>query len=240
MVIACLPAGRYLGYWSFSEANIKIHRYIIVLLILLIPQGALAKSPSLKKRTSEIEATYKRWNNLSADFTQETFVEILGKTIKKRGALNLKKGGKLRIAYAGKNEKTYLSDGKVLWIFIPGDDASIETYVADSETIPKEALNFLGGFGKISKQFKVSKSDAFPEHKPDFTALHLVPRAKGALYKSLDVLFGPDNLFTELIINNVSGNRSHYRFSNVRTDLGLSDAIFTRSRGKATPDTLPE
>jgi len=59
-------------------------------------------------------------------------------------------------------------------------------------------------------------------------------------FKSIDALFNAQNLAEEIIINNLSGNKSHYIFKNIKTNSGLPDSLFTLSSGKATPDTLPK
>lgn len=195
---------------------------------------------TLPNDTDAIEATYYSLTDLSAKFTQETKVELIDRTVMKSGTFLFKKGGKLRIGYDGKDGKNYVSDGTTLWIFIPGDEASLQTFAVNDETVPKEALSFMSGFGKLKKEFTVTASNAFKDVLPSTTALHLVPRAKAKHYDSLDALFGPDHLLKELIVTNTSGNVSHYKFSDIKTNSNLSDKLFTLSSGKATPDTLPK
>lgn len=187
-----------------------------------------------------IEATYRAFTDLTADFTQTTDVALVGKTVTKRGVFQFKKGGKLRIEYQGKDAKHYVSDGSTIWTYIPGDDGSLQTYAVNDKNVPKEALSFLNGFGKLSKEFQVSPSTAFPDATKGDTALHLTPLKKGTHYESLDTLFGPNHMLVELVVKNTSGNLTRYRFTNIRKDTGLDDARFTLSTGKATPDTLPQ
>lgn len=194
----------------------------------------VAPSP-VQGKIDAIESTNAAWTDISADFEQRTDIVILNKTVTKKGTLRLKKGGKMNISYSGDNEKSYVSDGTTLWIYIPGDAYSLETYAVDDKNIPREALTFLGGFGKLRKEFSVSESAAFGPHTAGETALHLEPRSKSTHYRSLDALFGPDNIIKELIIDNVSGNQSHYVLKNVKTNQNPPDDVFTLSAGKA-PD----
>lgn len=187
-----------------------------------------------------VEATYRALNDLAASFTQTTEVALVGRTIVKKGTFRFKKGGKLRIEYEGKDGKHYVSDGTTLWTFIPGDEGSLQTFKVNDESVPKEGLSFLSGFGRLTKEFRVSHDPSRPAAKPGTILLHLVPRSGSRHYESLDALFGPDHLLAELVVRNTSGNVSHYRFSNIKTNAGLSDRLFTLSSGRATPDTLPE
>lgn len=210
----------------------------IILVFILIPTFAFASS--LRSDIKKIEKTNSAWNNLSASFTQKTKVALIDRTISKQGKIWLQKGGKLRIKYIGNNEKTYVSDGTTLWIFIPGDKASLETYAVNQKTIPKEALSFLNGFSKLSSLFKVEENTALKKTDKSEIALKLYPKNSKALYKSLDVLFNKNGLTKEVVIENISKNISTYKFSDIKVDAKPKEGFFTLSSGKATPDTLPE
>ncbi|MFH0800129.1 MAG: outer membrane lipoprotein carrier protein LolA [Pseudomonadota bacterium] len=197
-------------------------------------------APQGSGNVKAIEAAYHSLSDLTARFVQTTKVALIDRTVTRKGTFRFKKGGKLRIEYEGADKKTYVSDGATLWIFVPGDEASTQTFAVNDETVPKEALSFLGGFGKLTKEFSISTSSAFSDAAPDTTALHLVPKGKAKHYDSLDGLFGADHLLLELVITNTSGNVSRYKFSDIKTNTGLSDGLFTLSSGKTTPGTLPE
>lgn len=220
----------------------------IFIALLCIPGSASAKKvaapvPSTPVAAGDIDAiegAYRALSDLTASFTQTTEVALVDRTVARKGTFRFKKGGKLRIEYEGKDGKHYVSDGTTLWIYIPGDEASLQTFRVDDETVPKEALSFLSGFGKLTKEFGVAASNAFPDAPAGTTALHLTPRSGSKHYEALDALFGPKHLLAELIVRNTSGNRSHYRFGDMRVNAGLPDSLFTLSSGKATPDTLPD
>lgn len=219
----------------------KIHRIFPLLalaLLIALPLAAQEGTPD-PQAIEAIESAYRSFTDLTADFTQSTEIALVGKTVVKRGIFQFKKGGKLRIEYQGQDAKHYVSDGSTIWTYIPGDDGSLQSYAADDRNIPKEALSFLNGFGKLTQEFRVSASSAFPK-KGEGTALHLIPVKKGTHYESLDALFGPDRMLAELIVKNTSGNVTRYSFKNLRRDTGLPDSRFTLSSGKATPDLLPQ
>lgn len=232
---------------------------ISISILLFFAYDAQAKKPARGAQAPSggeeaIESVYHSLGDLSAKFTQTTQVKLIDRTVVRQGIFRFKKGGKWRIEYEGagvgassgrtegsdRGAKHYVSDGTTLWIYVPGDLPSLQTYAVTDETVPKEALSFLSGFGKLKKEFAVSRSDAFPDAPAGTTALRLVPRSGAKHYESLDALFGPDHLLAEIIVRNVSGNVSRYSFSDVRTNAGLPDSLFSLSAGKATPDTLPE
>ena len=143
----------------------------LALLIVLLPTTTVSdhlwakEKASLAKVTRTIEAAYRSYTDLSTSFTQSTHVKLIDRTITKRGTFRFKKGGRFRIEYKGRDGKHYVSDGDTLWIYIPGDMASLQTYAADKKNVPKKALSFLEGFGKLKKEYKVSRSQAFPKQQ---------------------------------------------------------------------------
>ncbi len=208
---------------------------------LFLCANASAKEPAAPKDdVAAVESAYRSFNDLTAKFVQTTEIALVGRTVTKRGVFQFKKGGKLRIEYEGKDGKIYVSDGSTLWTFIPEDDASLQTFAVNDNSVPKEALSFMNGFGKLSQEFELSATNTFKDVPAGSVALHMVPRSKSPQYQYLDALFGPDHLLAELVVKNTSGNVSRYKFSDVKTNSGLPDKIFTLSSGKATPDTLPE
>jgi outer membrane lipoprotein-sorting protein len=212
--------------------------------LVLFLSGALANLSAEEirppeKRIAAIEKKYSSLKNLSAKFTQKTHIDLIDRTIKKKGKFRFMKGGKFRIEYAGANQKSYVCNGKTLWVFIPGDLASFETFKVNDKNIPREATSFFGGYTDLKKYFFITSSTAFKRAGKNQTALHLVPKSKSSHFKSLDALFGVNNILEELTVTNQSGNVSKYRFRDIHTNQTIDDSIFSISREGATPSTLP-
>ncbi|MFH1874740.1 MAG: outer membrane lipoprotein carrier protein LolA [Pseudomonadota bacterium] len=196
----------------------------VTILILLF--ASIAYAGSLNEQIEAIQKTYQDIETISADFTQTTYVKLIDKTVTKQGKFYFKKGGKLRIEYKGDPEKHYVSDGTKLWIYNVGDKASQQEYELNDETIPKEALSFLAGFGKLNEEFKIKKSQAFENVEQNFSALELIPKNKSAQYKTLDTLFNQDNYLVKLRVRNPSGNITNYTFTNIQINQNLEDGFF--------------
>lgn len=171
-----------------------------------------------------IQSTYRSIQDFQADFMQNTYVEILGSTIKETGIFMIKKPGMLRIDYTGEHPKRYLSNGKKIWI-VDKDLQQVETYNVTANSIPKEALEFLKGFGDMEKLFTVSHWKVSKPIK-DHTYLKLIPKSASEQYKWLDCDFGTDNLLKTMVIHNKSGNVSTYTFTNIKINTGLTNDLF--------------
>lgn len=227
--------------FGYSHRNMKqIINILFICCFFIVCSPVHGKDASLSLEINAVQKTYQSIPDISADFTQKTYVALLEKTVTKKGKFYYKKGGLLRIEYTGDEQRHYVSDGTTLWIYTPGDAASLQTYAVSEETVPKEALSFLSGFGKLEKEFKISNSQAFKNIPEGDMALHLIPRHPKAQYKSLDTLFNKDHLLVRLKIHNLTGNITDYDFTKIKTGVGLKDDFFSLGSGKATPDTLPE
>src|SRR5690606_20872196 len=93
-----------------------------------------------------------------------------------------KKPGKMAIRYHGEGGRNYLSDGKTLWIFETGD-SQVQKMRVDESTLPAEALSFLGGLGRLQRDFAVEEVDpkkwkALKRERQDLAWLELAPLEK--------------------------------------------------------------
>lgn len=201
----------------------KFH-YVICLALLL----ASFKAMGSDSKFGDIEAKYRSIDDLEAKFTQTTAIEVLGKSVSETGVFMMKKTGMLRIDYNGQNPKQYISNGKKLWV-IDEELKQVETYKVSSDSIPKEALEFLKGFSDMQKLFVVNGwKPKGMNHSNSY--LRLVPKNGKAQYNWLDCEFGPDNLLKTMTIHNKSGNVSTYMFKDIKINTGLDDKLFVYSK----------
>lgn len=185
---------------------------------LIVPSAAWADDPA-----EAIQFTYQNLTDLEARFTQQTVLVAVGKTVQNNGTLALKKPGQLRLAYRGTPPRDYVSDGKRLWVSTPGD-LQYQVFPVGGTMVPREALTFLNGFGALRKWFTVEPI-ARERTVSGHTYLRLRPR-QSTSYRQLECEFNERHLLIELTIFNPSGNRTTYRFSDIRINTGLPDDRF--------------
>ncbi|HSE92546.1 MAG TPA: outer membrane lipoprotein carrier protein LolA, partial [Methylomirabilota bacterium] len=94
------------------------------LAVVLLAAAWLAAAPaagatSLEEVIRGLESAYSRLTDLRAEFTQTSFNKSLNSTIPARGAVYLKKGGKLRWEFAEPAKQEIVSDGATLWVYTP-------------------------------------------------------------------------------------------------------------------------
>lgn len=176
-----------------------------------------------------LQRTYQTASDWQADFSQSTYVDLLGKNIEKSGHVSIKKPGKLRIQYKGEVGRLYVSNGKKLVIATPGD-SQVETYNT-SQVLAKEALAFLQGLGNLRKEFSVTsvtsqEAKKWGNEKSHLTLLKLTPLKK-SIFQKIILGADPKNYHVrEMTLINTSGNTTHYIFYGIRFNSGLSDDLF--------------
>lgn len=176
----------------------------------------------------KLKATYRQSNSWNADFSQATYVEVLGREVKKNGEIYLKKPGKMKISYKGERGKSYISNGQKLWIYTEGD-TQVQVFKKISSVVSTEALAFLQGLGDLEKEFRI-KSAEKGTVKPQNSALSLLelfPKKKGSpLTKVILGVEPKTGMVEEAFLFNTSGNNTHYVFKNIRLNANLEDRFF--------------
>jgi outer membrane lipoprotein carrier protein len=187
------------------------------LLALGAAPAAPAGSPDDLAR--RVESRHRSLRDLTASFVQTYRSGALGREVKESGLLSLKNPGRMLWEYEQPEKKTFVSNGKSFYFYVPADKQVIVREQADLRGIP--AL-LLSGRGDILSQFAVTLQDApAGRHR-----LRLLPRKKDSEVE--DVILDVDDTARILSIQVLDGqgNRSHFEFTRVRENVGLKDEIF--------------
>jgi Outer membrane lipoprotein-sorting protein len=201
----------------------------LVFLLGFFPRPGAADTP--KEFADRIQKTYEAAADLSLSFTQSTYVAVLEKDVSKRGSAQFKKPGKSRIDYEGEAGRQYISDGKTLWVMQKGESKA-QALKLEEQDIPIEALNFLGGLGKLQKDFAVEEVEekkwaALRRDRGKLRWLELTPLKRSSSINSLVMGFDPSStLAQEIYIFTDSGNLSHYSLKDIRLNGGVDDSVF--------------
>jgi len=194
--------------------------------LLVFPAISLAQAPgrpSADEAARGIQRHYDQVKDFTADFTHTYQGGVLKKTISERGTVQIKKPGRMRWEYTAPERKTFVSDGRKIYSYIPADR---QVVVAD---MPKEdeattAVLFLAGKGDLTRDFSVSYSDG---GSGGLWLLRLEPRRKQRDYDWLILGVDPGTMqIRRLVAADQQGGTSTFDFSNYRENTGLTDKIF--------------
>ena len=171
--------------------------------------------------THAIQETYKKTETIIAEFTQNTYVEILEREQSRSGKLYFGHN-QFRIEYDKPHQQLYVFNGDTLWIYSP-KFKEVEVYEDAGLRISKEALSFLSGLGDLRSTFRI------PEIKKlnGITTLTLIPRDKKSRLKKIQLIVDNSSYsLQEATLWPKRGNRSRYIFSKLKLDKKISDKKF--------------
>jgi outer membrane lipoprotein carrier protein len=194
--------------------------------LLVFPAISLAQAPgrpSADEAARGIQRHYDQVKDFTADFTHTYQGGVLKKTISERGTVQIKKPGRMRWEYTSPERKTFVSDGRKIYSYVPADR---QVVIAD---MPREdeattAVLFLAGKGDLTRDFSVSYTDS---GSAGLWLLRLDPRRKQRDYDWLILGVDPRTMqIRRLVAADQQGGTSTFDFTNYRENTGLTDKIF--------------
>ena len=205
----------------------KIALFPLVAVLATLPLQVMAQGtvdPQALARA--LQNKYDTVRDFSADFVHTYEGGVLRKTVRESGRLVVRKPGQMRWTYTRPEQKTFVSDGRKLYSYIPADRQVYVSSVPPADQASTPAL-FLAGQGNLLRDFTVSAPAPPREAGPADVALHLVPRTKERDYDSLVLVVDRNSLqLRSLIAEDRQGGRSAFTFSNLRENIGVSDREF--------------
>lgn len=168
-----------------------------------------------------VRDAYKAVNTVRADFTQARMDPVTGVKDIQKGKLSLKRPRKMRFDFVSPTPRTFVTNGKTLWIYDP----------ASKQVIEQEDLGSGSGMGvlldDLSKLDELFTSSLIPDNPPKPTVtLHLVPKKEG-VFQSLDLtLTRQKYVLQDLLLVDPMGAKTEMHFAGVRFDVEIPDSEF--------------
>ena len=195
-----------------------------LLLVLLFAAGVTPSAdpdPGLAESlVSRIEARHSRTQDLVARFVQSYRSGLLGRELVERGVVSIKRPGRMRWEYKEPEEKLFLSDGERFYFYVPEDRQVIIQAQDDERSLAARLL--FGGAGLL-EEFEVSLEEPFEE---GVLRVRLVPRHENAELERAYIDAEPSGLIRSILLEDIQGNRTLFRFEEIRENTGLSDRLF--------------
>jgi outer membrane lipoprotein carrier protein len=186
-------------------------------------QAQTASADDLARR---IQAHYDAVRDFSADFEQRYTGGALKKQSVERGTVQVKKPGRMRWEYVEPERKLFVADGRRFYAHVPADKQVIVSPIAQDDKAATPVL-FLAGKGSLTRDFNVSAT-TIAGAPAGTTALRLVPKRREAEYDWLALVVDQASLGLRMLVAGDSqGGTSSFTFTDMRENVGLSDAPFT-------------
>jgi outer membrane lipoprotein carrier protein len=201
-------------------------RKLILLSALIIAGSAAFGSSTAEVKTlaAAVDAHYNHLRSLQAEFTEVYRGSGMERT--ETGTLWLKKPGKMRWEYRSPREKLFVSDGKEAWFYVPEDHQARKTAAKKLEDV-RSPLAFLLGKTKLEKELRgLSLAPDVTPLQAGNVVLRGVPEAMADRVSEILLEIMPDHQIARIVIQEVDGSVTEYRFAEMKEDVVISDGRF--------------
>jgi outer membrane lipoprotein carrier protein len=198
-----------------------------MLLVMIGSAGVVAED--VHSIAAAVDEHYNHLRSLQAEFTEVYRGSGIDRT--ESGTLwlakgGLKKPGKMRWEYRSPKEKLFVSDGKDAWFYIPGDRQARRTEARKLDDI-RSPLAFLLGKSKLEKELQgLSLAPDVAPLAAGNVVLRGVPQALSDRVSEILLEVTPEHRITRIMMNEVDGSVTEYRFSDQKEDEVIPDGRF--------------
>jgi outer membrane lipoprotein carrier protein len=199
-------------------------RVAAFLCFVAVGSASMAQAADLKALAAAVDAHYNRLQSLEAQFTELYRGGGIERT--ESGTLWLKKPGKMRWEYRSPREKLFVSDGKAAWFYVPEDRQARKADAKKLEDI-RSPLAFLLGKTKLEKELTgLSLAPDVAPAQPGDTVVRGVPQGLGDRVSEILLEVTPADQIVRILIQEVDGSETEYRFTEQKENLALADGRF--------------
>src|SRR5437899_2309244 len=186
---------------------------------LATPAAPAVPSTPAEDLVRRLEERQRSVNDLTARFVQTYRSGVIGREVVERGVVSIKQPGRMRWEYREPEKKTFVSDGKTFYFYVPADRQAIVRDQAGDRGVP--AL-LLSGQGNLLEQFETGIETG----PPGLTRLRLVPRKPDPEILKVFVDLDDAARIHAIHVFDAQGNLSRFDFADIRENVGLKDRLF--------------
>ena len=199
-------------------------RFAIVVSMAASVLCAAGLAADVKSLAAAVDTHYNHLRSLETEFTEVYRGSGMERT--ETGTLWLKKPGKMRWEYRSPREKLFVSDGKDAWFYVPADRQARKTQAKKLEDI-RSPLAFLLGKTKLEKELRgLSLAPDVAPLASGNVVLRGVPQALADRVSEVLVEVTPDYRIARIVIQEVDGAATEYRFGDMKEDVAIADGRF--------------
>ena len=199
----------------------------LVLVLSLGPAAAAAPPPDVKAIADAVDRRYNNLRSLRAEFTEIYRGPGVERT--ESGTLWLKRPGKMRWEYRRPREKLFLADGKHAWFYVPGERQARKAPLKKLDDL-RSPLRYLLGKTKLAKEFDgLAVAADVPPAVPRNVMLRGVPHGMEDRVTEVLLEITPESRIARLLIQEVDGSTTEFRFADTAENVAVSDAQFRLS-----------
>ena len=194
---------------------------VLAAVLALGPAQSVAPDPSLAESlVKRIEARHARTVDLVGRFVQSYRSGLLGRELVERGIVSIKRPGRMRWEYKDPEDKLFVSDGETFYFYVPEDRQVIVQKQDEQRSL---AARLLFGRGGLLEEFEATMDEPWEE---GVLRVRLTPRKDSAELERAFIDLEPNGLVRAILLEDIQGNRTQFRFEELRENTGLKDGLF--------------
>ena len=176
--------------------------------------------------TALLQEKYDTMESFSATFTQTLINQALNQTREEGGILYMKRAGMMRWEYQYPEQKLFISDGKTIYWYLP-QEKMVQTLKLEDMEGEQTPVLFLAGKGNLKRDFIVEPLPPGSTPPEGSYQLVLTPRRGEESYQKLILEVDARSYqVRRMVLLDLIGNITEYRFSNIKENLKLSERLF--------------
>ncbi len=196
--------------------------HVVLTILLCLP--AVAGAPTASDIAARVDRFYNSLGSLKADFVQS--YRGGGMQRSEMGTLWLKHPGKMRWEYRQPATKYFVSDGHTAWFYAPGDQQARKAPLKKLDDL-RTPLRYLLGKSRLQKEFDgLSLAPDVKQVEPGDVVLRGVPKGMTDRISQVLLEINQNNQIVRLVIEEVDGARTEFRFSNLQANAAAADSLF--------------
>jgi outer membrane lipoprotein carrier protein len=199
---------------------------LLFLLITIFPAlGVTAAAEDIHQLARAVDDHYNHLRSLQADFTE--IYRGDGAERVESGTLWLKKPRKMRWEYRSPKEKLFISDGEVVWFYLPAERQLRKTSVRKLNDV-RSPLAFLLGKTKLENELQgLSKVVDQSPLGAGNTLLRGIPQAMPGQLSEVQLEITPSDQIVRIVLMEPDGGTTEFRFANWKENQRLSGDLFS-------------
>jgi outer membrane lipoprotein carrier protein len=183
-----------------------------------------ARAQDIHQLAHGVDEHYNRLRSLQTDFTE--IYRGDGAERSESGTLWLKKPRKMRWEYRSPREKLFVSDGKVVWFYVPAERQVRKTDFRKIDDL-RSPIAFLLGKTKLENELQgLSKVVDQAPLDPANILLRGVPKAMADRVSEVLLEVTPSSQLARIVLTEVDGASTEFRFASPKENLEVSDRLF--------------
>lgn len=195
-------------------------------LLLLVPLVLIGQNQrdQLTQLTDRVDQHYDHLKTMRAHFVEDYHGAGTSRT--ESGTLWLKKPGKMRWEYEQPRKKLFLSDGKIAWFYVPGEQQARKEPVNKLDDI-RSPLRFLLGKTKLRKEFdELGIAPNIKPEKPGDVVLRGSPKGMEDRVPLVILEVTPEGQIDRIQIEETDGAVTDFHFSDIADNAAVADTLF--------------